>query len=49
MITARSMTLHNKSIVQSDRTPKLRHLHELIAALDRRVPPSSALEKSNRS
>jgi len=23
---------------QSDRTRKLRHLHELIAALDRRVP-----------
>ena len=25
-------------IVQSDRTRTLRHLHELIAALDRRVP-----------
>ena len=28
----------NKGIAQSDRTRKLRHLHELIAALDRRVP-----------
>ena len=27
-----------KGIAQSDRTRKLRHLHELIAALDRRVP-----------
>jgi hypothetical protein len=25
-------------IAESDRTRKLRHLHELIAALDRRVP-----------
>ena len=28
----------NKGIAQSDRSRKLRHLHELIAALDRRVP-----------
>jgi hypothetical protein len=28
----------NKGIAQSDRTRTLRHLHELIAALDRRVP-----------
>ena len=28
----------NKGIALSDRTRKLRHLHELIAALDRRVP-----------
>ena len=28
----------NKATAQSDRTRKLRHLHELIAALDRRVP-----------
>ena len=28
----------NKGGAQSDRTRKLRHLHELIAALDRRVP-----------
>ena len=28
----------NKGAAQSDRTLKLRHLHELIAALDRRVP-----------
>jgi hypothetical protein len=28
----------SKGIAQSDRTSKLRHLHELIAALDRRVP-----------
>ena len=28
----------NKGAAQSDRTRKLRHLHELIAALDRRVP-----------
>jgi hypothetical protein len=28
----------NKGAAQSDRTEKLRHLHELIAALDRRVP-----------
>jgi hypothetical protein len=28
----------SKGGVQSDRTRKLRHLHELIAALDRRVP-----------
>jgi hypothetical protein len=28
----------DKGIAQSDRTRKLRHLHELIAALDRRVP-----------
>jgi hypothetical protein len=28
----------NNKIAQSDRTRKLRHLHELIAALDRRVP-----------
>jgi hypothetical protein len=27
-----------KGTAQSDRTRKLRHLHELIAALDRRVP-----------
>jgi hypothetical protein len=27
-----------KGMTQSDRTRKLRHLHELIAALDRRVP-----------
>lgn len=27
-----------KRIAESDRTRKLRHLHELIAALDRRVP-----------
>jgi hypothetical protein len=29
---------NNERIAQSDRTRKLRHLHELIAALDRRVP-----------
>ena len=29
---------NNKGIDQSDRTRKLRHLRELIAALDRRVP-----------
>ena len=29
---------NNKGIDQSDRTRKLRHLQELIAALDRRVP-----------
>ena len=28
----------NKGGAQSDRARKLRHLHELIAALDRRVP-----------
>jgi hypothetical protein len=28
----------NKGSAQSDRTRKLRHLHELIAPLDRRVP-----------
>jgi hypothetical protein len=28
----------NKGIARSDRTRKLRHLYELIAALDRRVP-----------
>jgi hypothetical protein len=28
----------SKGVTQSDRTRKLRHLHELIAALDRRVP-----------
>jgi hypothetical protein len=28
----------SKSSTESDRTRKLRHLHELIAALDRRVP-----------
>ncbi len=28
----------DKGIAQSDRTRKLRHLHELIAALDRREP-----------
>jgi hypothetical protein len=28
----------HKGIAQSDRTRKLRHLQELIAALDRRVP-----------
>ena len=28
----------SKGGAQSDRTRKLRHLHELIAALDRRVP-----------
>jgi hypothetical protein len=28
----------NRGIAQSDRTRKLRLLHELIAALDRRVP-----------
>jgi hypothetical protein len=28
----------NNGIAQSDRSRKLRHLHELIAALDRRVP-----------
>ena len=27
-----------KRMTESDRTRKLRHLHELIAALDRRVP-----------
>ena len=27
-----------KAVARSDRTRKLRHLHELIAALDRRVP-----------
>jgi hypothetical protein len=27
-----------KSSTESDRTRKVRHLHELIAALDRRVP-----------
>jgi hypothetical protein len=31
------MSRHN-GIAQSDRTRTLRHLHELIAALDRRVP-----------
>lgn len=30
--------LSHKGIVQSDRRRKLRHLHELIAALDRRMP-----------
>lgn len=35
----RSMVMSsNKGIVESDRTRKLRHLRELIAALDRRVP-----------
>jgi hypothetical protein len=29
---------NDKGTDQSDRTRKLRHLHELIAALDRRVP-----------
>ena len=28
----------SKNSTESDRTRKLRHLHELIAALDRRVP-----------
>jgi hypothetical protein len=28
----------DKGMTPSDRTRKLRHLHELIAALDRRVP-----------
>ena len=28
----------DKGTAQSDRARKLRHLHELIAALDRRVP-----------
>jgi hypothetical protein len=28
----------NKEIAESDRARQLRHLHELIAALDRRVP-----------
>jgi hypothetical protein len=28
----------NKWIAEPDRTRELRHLHELIAALDRRVP-----------
>lgn len=28
----------SKSSTESDRTRKLRHLHELIVALDRRVP-----------
>ena len=28
----------NQGIARSDRKRKLRHLHELIAALDRRVP-----------
>ena len=28
----------SKGDAQSDRTRKLRHLHQLIAALDRRVP-----------
>jgi hypothetical protein len=28
----------NNGTTQSDRTRKLRHLHELIAALDQRVP-----------
>jgi hypothetical protein len=28
----------NKGITQSNKTRKLRHLHELIVALDRRVP-----------
>jgi hypothetical protein len=32
------VTSSNKGISQSDRTRKLRHLRELIAALDRRVP-----------
>ena len=35
-----------KGIAQSDRPRKLRHLHELIAALDRRLHTSSALERS---
>ena len=29
---------NNKGLDQSDRTRKVRHLQELIAALDRRVP-----------
>ena len=29
---------NNEAIDQSERACKLRHLHELIAALDRRVP-----------
>ena len=32
------MTSSSKRTAQSDRTRKLRHLRELIAALDRRVP-----------
>ena len=32
------MMSNDKGIDQSDRTRKLRHLQELIAALDRRVP-----------
>jgi hypothetical protein len=28
----------HKAMAESDRARKLRHLHELIAALDRRVP-----------
>lgn len=32
------MMSSNKVTSQPDRTRKLRHLHELIAALDRRVP-----------
>jgi hypothetical protein len=35
-----------KGIAQSDRTPKLRHSHELIAALDVACHTSSALERS---
>jgi hypothetical protein len=32
------MVMSGKRSAQSDRTRTLRHLHELIAALDRRVP-----------
>jgi hypothetical protein len=35
-----------KGIAQSDRTRKLRHLHELIAALDRRVPQVERIGES---
>jgi hypothetical protein len=34
----RIMMAARNRIAESDRTLKLRHLHELIAALDRRVP-----------
>jgi hypothetical protein len=32
------MMMSARNGIESDRTRKLRHLHELIAALDRRVP-----------
>jgi len=34
----RNVMFRSKGMAESDRTRKLRHLHELIAALDRRVP-----------